>query len=169
MVCMLRLCASLRKAAPTEPCLARTVNKTVFWCEYSSNLACFRIGRLIIHHNKAYLLSNSAGGDSHPPHLRSVRPGYIYTNHGHFPMQRRAPGKHLSSPPFHPLVGHRHGECQDTCLGRGRGARMCLHAAREVPLARSQHGLGQLLTPFLPQTSQTSSGDRFLFHLPKRV
>ena len=66
-------------------------------------------------------------------------------------------------------VGHRHGACQDTCLGRGRGARMCLHAAREVPLARSQHGLGQLLTPFLPQTSQTSSGDRFLFHLPKRV
>ena len=48
-------------------------------------------------------------------------------------------------------VGHRHGACQDTCLGRGRGARMCVHAAREVPLARSQHGLGQLLTPFLPQ------------------
>ena len=27
-------------------------------------------------------------------------------------------------------VGHRHGACQDTCLGRGRGARMCLSMQR---------------------------------------
>ena len=64
-------------------------------------------------------------------------------------------------------VGHRHGACQDTCLGRGRGARMCVHAAREVPLARSQHGLGQLLTPFLPQEVKPSSGTDFSSNLPK--
>ena len=42
---------------PAEPCLARGVNKTVFWCEYTLKLACFRIGLAIIHHNEAYLLS----------------------------------------------------------------------------------------------------------------
>ena len=55
------------------------------------------------------------------------------------------------------------------CLGRGRGARMCVHAAREVHLARSQHGLGQLLTPFLPSELQTSIRDRFLFQFAERV
>ena len=62
-----------------------------------------------------------------------------------------------------------HAKKQDTCLGRGRGARMCVHAAREVPLARSQHGLGQLLTPFLPSGSQTVIRDRFLFQFAERV
>ena len=47
----------------------RGVNKTVFWCEFSINRACFRIGMLIIHHNKAWLLSNSSGDDS-----QSTRP-----------------------------------------------------------------------------------------------
>ena len=36
-------------------------------------------------------------------HRVPMDPDPIYTTHGHFPMQRRAPGKHLSSPPFHPL------------------------------------------------------------------
>ena len=64
---------------PAEPCLARGVNKTVFWCEYTLKLAncnlqvaCFRIGLAIIHHNEAYLLSNSSGGDGHQPHPQGV-------------------------------------------------------------------------------------------------
>ena len=57
---------------PAEPCLARGVNKTVFWCEYTLKLACFRIGLAIIHYNEAYLLSNSSGGDGHQPHPQGV-------------------------------------------------------------------------------------------------
>ena len=55
---------------------ASGVNKTVFWCEftYSHGVCCIRM--LIVHHNKAYLLSNSSGGDGHPPHPRCVRPHY---------------------------------------------------------------------------------------------
>ena len=54
---------------PAEPCLAHGVNKIVFWCEFRITRACFRIGMLIIHHNKAWLLSNSSGDDS-----QSTRP-----------------------------------------------------------------------------------------------
>ena len=51
-------------------------------------------------------------------------------------------------------------------------ARACasMQRARYLWLApTSQHGLGQLLTPFLPSGSQTVIRDRFLFQFAERV
>ena len=59
---------------PAEPCLARGVNKPVFWREFMYFYRVFCIGMLIIHHGGPYLLSNSSGGDGHAPRPRRVRP-----------------------------------------------------------------------------------------------